>query len=78
MELTEDRVNHEDGESLLKFALTDQEWNQIIENQKIVAAIIQYHKDTTGMSWYATDEYSNTINGIIQDAIGKDITDLAK
>jgi len=49
---------------------------QILENQKIVDAILEDYNDTKSKEWYAIDEYSNMIKEIVQTATGKDIKEL--
>lgn len=84
MKLTEDTViieTHDYEENQVSFKLFEVKADiqqQILDNQKIVDGILEYYKDAKSKEWFATDEYCNTINGIIQDATGKDIGELKK
>ena len=72
-QLTEDRVTHtkeymhkdiRDGTEvcLLKHPLTVEEWNQILQNQKIVANLLELQDN----SKQSPDEHTQNINSIIQ------------
>ena len=72
-QLTEDRVTHTkeylhkdmpDGTEvcLLKHPLTVEEWNQILQNQKIVANLLGL-QDNSNQSH---DEHANNINSVIE------------
>ena len=72
-QLTEDRVTHTkeylhkdipDGTEvcLLKHPLTVEEWNQILQNQKIVANLLELQDH----SKQSHDEHANNINSVIE------------
>ena len=72
-QLTEDRVNHTkeylhkdipDGTEvcLLKYPLTVDEWNQILQNQKIVVDLLELQDN----SKQSHDEHTNNINSVIE------------
>jgi len=72
-QLTEERVTHtteymhkdiQDGTEvcLLKYPLTVEEWNQILQNQKIVANLLELQDN----SKQSHDEHTQNINSIIK------------
>lgn len=80
--LTEDRVNHVDGESLLKFALTDEEWKQILDNQEIVDELIKCYREcrsrqeNLAISQFETDQQL-FMEKLYKRATGKNIKELS-
>lgn len=49
---------------------------KIEQNQKIADMIKEAYNMAKDTEWFATDEYSNTINHLIKEVTGKDIKEL--